>query len=99
MFLDFVLQLNSTYGLMKKFHEVTFCRTVDMRKMLIWGNNKHALKTDDDKLFKDLLINKIFSQQILSSNFKMELCLKKGIIWGFLGLILTAFFVKLQFVE
>ena len=77
-------------------------------ELLIWGKcwyeeiTKHVLKTDGDKLFKDLLIDKIFSQQILSSNFRMELCLKKGMIWGFLGLkltILTAFFVKLQFVE
>ena len=37
----------------------------------------HVLKSDDDKLIKDLLINKIFSRQILSRNFKMDLCLNR----------------------
>ena len=57
----------------------------------------HVLKTDGDKLFKDLLTNTTFSKQILSWNFKMELCLKRGLVWEFLGLkliILRAFFVK-----
>ena len=60
------------------------------------------LKTDGDKLSKDLLTNKIFSKQILFWNFKMELCLKRGLVWKFLGgklIFLTAFFVKLQFIE
>ena len=30
------------------------------------GLINHVLKTDGDRLFKDLLINKIFSRQILS---------------------------------
>ena len=44
-----------------------------------WFEEKanHVLKTDGDKLFKDLLTNKIFSKQILPWNFKMELCLKR----------------------
>ena len=39
---------------------------------LHWSEEKlnHVLKTDGDKLFKDLLINKIFSKEILSSNFE-----------------------------
>ena len=36
----------------------------------------HVLKTDGDNLFKHLLANKKSSKQILSRNFKMELCLK-----------------------
>ena len=41
---------------------------------LSWSEEKlnHVLKTDGDKLFKVLLINKIFSKQILSWNLKME---------------------------
>ena len=71
---------------------------------LCWSEEKlnHVLKIDGDKLFKDLLTNKIFSRQILSWNFKMELCLNRGLVWKFLGwklIILTAFFVKLKFVE
>ena len=31
----------------------------------------HVLKIDSDKLFKDLLTNKIFPRQILSWNFKI----------------------------
>ena len=34
--------------------------------MLIDEKLNHVLKTDGDKLFKDLLTNKIFSRQILS---------------------------------
>ena len=36
-----------------------------------WSEEKlnHVLKNDSDKLFKDLLPNKIFSGQILSCNF------------------------------
>ena len=43
----------------------------------MWSEEKlnHALKIDGDKLFKDLLTNKIFSRQILCWNFKMKLCL------------------------
>ena len=60
------------------------------------------MKTDGDKLFKELLTNQIFSRQILSWKFKMELCLNRGLIWEFLGskiIILTAFFVKVKSVE
>ena len=59
----------------------------------------HVLKIDGDKLFKDLLTNKIFSRQILSWNFKMEFCLNRGLVWKFLGwklIILTAFFCKIK---
>ena len=34
--------------------------------MLIREKTNHVLKTDGDKLFKDLLINKIYHKQILS---------------------------------
>ena len=54
-------------------------------------------KTDGDKLFKHLLTKKIFSKQILYWNFKIELCLKRGLVWEFLGsklIILTAFSCK-----
>ena len=42
--------------------------------MLCWSEEKlnHVLKTDGDKLFKDLLTNKIFSRQILSWNFMIN---------------------------
>ena len=71
---------------------------------LCWSEEKlnHVLKIDGDKLFKGLLTNRIFSRQILSWNFKMEFCLNRGLVWKFLGWklkILTAFFVKLKFVE
>ena len=67
---------------------------------LYWSEEKlnHVLKTNGDKLYKDLLINKIFSKQILSWNVKMEFCLNGGLVWKFLGwrlIILIAFFVKL----
>ena len=71
---------------------------------LCWYEEKlnHVLKIDGDKLFKDFLTNRIFSRQILSWNFKMEFCLKRVLVWKFLGWklkILTAFFVKLKFIE
>ena len=67
---------------------------------LYWSEEKlnHLLKTDGDKLFKDLLTNKIFGKQILTWNFKMEFCLNRGLIWKFLGwksVILRAFFCKI----
>ena len=67
---------------------------------LCWSEEKlnHVLKIDGDKLFKDLLTNKIFSRQILSWNFKMEFCLNRGLVWKFLGwklIILTAFLCKI----
>ena len=70
---------------------------------LCWSEEKlnHVLKIDGDKLFKDLLTNKIFSRQILSWDFKIKFCLNRGLVWEFLGwklIILTAFFVKLKFV-
>ena len=42
---------------------------------LSWSEEKlnHVLEADGNKLFKDLLTNKIFFKQILSWNFKMEL--------------------------
>ena len=66
---------------------------------LCWYEEKlnHVLKTDGDKSFKDLLTNKIFSQQILSSNFKMESSLNRGLVWKFLGwrlIILIDFFLQ-----
>ena len=71
---------------------------------LCWSEEKlnHVLKVHGNKLFKGLLTNKIFSRQILSWNFKMEFSLNRGLVWKFLGWklkILTAFFVKLKFVE
>ena len=65
--------------------------------MLISGKTKHVLKTDGDKLFKDLLINKIFPKQILSWNFKIVFYLNRGMVWKFIGwklLILIAFFFE-----
>ena len=44
-----------------------------------------------------MLTNKIFSQQILSSNFKMESSLNRGLVWKFLGwrlIILIDFFLQ-----
>ena len=40
----------------------------------------HVLKIDGNELFKDLVKNKIFFRQILSWNFKMELCLNRGLV-------------------
>ena len=64
---------------------------------LCWSEEKlnHVLKTGGDKLFKDLLINKTFSKEILSWNFKMEFCLNRGLVWKFLNwklIIVIAFF-------
>ena len=53
---------------------------------------------DGDILLKDLLTNKIFSRQMLSWNFKMELCSKRGLVWKFLVsrlIIVIAFFCKI----
>ena len=45
----------------------------------------HVSKTNGDKLFAYLLTNKIFStKQILPWNFKMDLCLKRTLVWEFL---------------
>ena len=68
---------------------------------LCWSEEKlnHVLKIDGDKLFKDLLANKIFSRQILSLNFKMKFGLNRGLVWKFLGwklIILTALFCKIK---
>ena len=54
---------------------------------LCWSEEKlnHVLKIYGDKLFKNLLTNKIFSNQILSWNFKMKFCLNRGLAWKFLG--------------
>ena len=61
-----------------------------------------VLKTDGVKLFTDLLTNKMFSKHILSWNFKIELCLNRGLVLKFLGwkfMILTGFFLKSQSIE
>ena len=82
----------------KVLYEITLNRTWGFIVTLIWGKTKHVLKTNGDKLFKDLLINKIFSKQVLSWNFKMEFCLNKGLVWKFLGwklIILIAIFCKI----
>ena len=55
-----------------------------------------------DKWFKDLLTNKILSKHILSWNFKMELCLNRGLVWKFLGwklIIRTTIYGKITIVE
>ena len=69
-------------------------------KVSCWSEEKlnQVLKIDGDKLFRDLLTNKIFSMQILSWNFKMEFCLNRGLVWKFLGwrlITLMAFFCKI----
>ena len=59
----------------------------------------HVLRIDGDELFKDLLTNKIFSRKMLSWNFKMKLCLNRGLVWEFLGwklIFLTTFFCKIK---
>ena len=61
-----------------------------------------CVELDGDKLFKDLLTNKIFFRQILSWNFQMEFCLNRGLVLKLLGwkiILLTAFFVKLKLVR
>ena len=96
------LLLNISVYLSYKSFEVTLCRTSGFIVKLIWGKTKSCIKTDSGKLLKYLLTNKIFSKQIFSWNFKMELCLNREVVWEFLGwklIILTAFFVKLQSVE
>ena len=77
--------------LIKRFCEVTLCRTWSfIVELFCWSCRSeeklnHVLKTDGEKLFKNLLPNKIFSKQILTWNFKMVLCLNKGLVWEFLG--------------
>ena len=63
------------------------CRTRGFKVILSWfkENLNDMLKTDGDKLFKDFLANKMFSNKILSWNFKMEFCLNRGFLWKFLG--------------
>ena len=98
--MDFVPRLNSTYGywilpistcLIKTFYKVTLCRT-EVSK-LCWFAEKinHALKTDGDKLFKDLLTNNIFSKQIVILEFEDGALFEEGTGIGI--------FLKLQFVE
>ena len=62
-----------------------------------WSEEKlnHVLKNDSDKLFKDLLYNKIFSGQI----FILQFCLNRGLVWKSLHwklIIPTAFFGKMK---
>ena len=61
----------------------------------------YVLKIDRDRLFKVLLKNEIFSKQIYSWNFRMELTLNRGLVREFLDWtgILTPFLVKLKSVE
>ena len=49
---------------------------------LCWSEEKlnHLLKIEGDKLFKGLLTNKVFSNQILSRNCKMKFCLNRGLV-------------------
>ena len=49
-------------------------------------NLNHVLKTNNRKIFKVLLTNKIFSNEDLSWGFKMELCLNRGLSSNFLCL-------------
>ena len=59
----------------------------------------YILKIDGDKLFKDLLTNKIFSRQISSWNSKMEFFLNSGLVGKFLGwklIIVATFFCKIK---
>ena len=68
---------------------------------LCWSEEKlnHLLKINGDKLFKELLTNKIFSRKVLSWNLKMKFCLNRGLVWELLGwkfLILTVFFCKIK---
>ena len=109
LFLDFVPRLNSIYRywilpisicLIKKFHEVPLCVELEVSQ-LCWSEERlnHLLKIDDDKLFKDLLANKIFYRQILSCNFKMKFYLNRVLVWEFFGwklIILTALFCKIK---
>ena len=104
-FLNFIPRLNSTcnYWILpipicpiEGFYKVTFSRTRGFIVMLIWGKINHVLKTDGVELFTDLLINKIFSKDILSWNVKIELSLNRGLVWKFLGwkiMILAGFFL------
>ena len=51
-----------------------------------------------DELFKNLQTNEIFSKQILSLNFTIELRLNRGLVWKFLGwklIVLTGFSCKI----
>ena len=61
----------------------------------------YVLKIDRDKLFKGLLKNEIFSKQIYSWKFRMELTLNRGFVLEFLDWtgVLTLFLVKLKSVE
>ena len=62
---------------------------------LTLGYSKSCIKTDGDKLFKDLLTKKIFSKKGLSGNFKIKLYLNRGLLWEILGCkLITAFFCK-----
>ena len=68
---------------------------------LCWSEEElnHVLKTDGDRLFKDLLTNKIFSRHILSWGFDIKFCLNRGLAWKILGrklIILTVFFCKIK---
>ena len=68
-----LLNTSHTFCLIKRFYEITE------------ENPNRVLKNDGDKLFKELLTNKIFSKQILSWNFKMEFCMNRELVWEFLG--------------
>ena len=52
---------------------------------MIWGKNKPCTKNWGNRVFNDLLTNKIFSKQILFWDFKMELSLKRGLVRELFG--------------
>ena len=72
---------------LKSFYEAVLHRTSGFIATVCSSEEKinHILKTGGDKLFKNLLTNKILSKQILSWNLKMELFLKRGLVRGFLS--------------
>ena len=48
-------------------------------------NPNQVLKTNEVKLFKDLLRNKVFPKQIFLWNLKMKLSFSRGLVRKFLG--------------
>ena len=76
--------LSISISLIKKFYEVTFCRTWCLIAVLIWGKNKSCIKNWWWWIIYRFT-GKIFSKQILSWNFKMELWLKRRLLWEFIG--------------
>ena len=92
----------------QRFTDITHCVKSDVFGVILVGFLPHSdwiptriTPNNSAKLFtKWQIFRQIFSKQILYWNFKMELCLNRGLVWEFLCWKLCSLcFIKLKSVE